>query len=316
MEMAYDYSKILVTGGAGFIGSHLVDRLLTHNVEVAVLDNFEGGKFENVSHHAGKKNFRLVRGDIRNYRLVNKLIRDVDAVFHQAALISVPQSIKNPVLVNEVNVNGTLNLLKASVNSNVRRFIYASSCAVYGNVETMPINEGHQLRPINPYGVSKMAAENYVRVFHKVYGLETVCLRYFNVYGPRQIHNQYSGVITQFLNSLTSSSSLKIFGDGKQTRDFIHVQNVVEANLLALKTNNVAGETFNIGTGTPNTINQLAKILLEIAGNPHIKLVHLKPRKGDIKNSVADISKAKEKLHYAPQISLREGLTELVKSLE
>lgn len=310
----YSYSTVLVTGGAGFIGSHVVDRLIEEDLKVVVLDNLQGGQLENIRQHIGKKNFRFVQGDIRDSRLVRDCVRDMDAVIHQAALVSVPESIKNPVLTNDVNVSGTLNLLKASADSNVKRFVYASSCVVYGNTEKLPIKENDSLRPVSPYGVSKLAAENYARVFYEVFGLETVCLRYFNVYGPRQLHGDYSGVITQFISQSTKNRPLVIFGDGEQTRDFVHVQDVVEANLLALRNKEIAGETFNIATGKATTINQLANMFLEITKKPHLKLTHCKPRKGDIKHSYADISKAKEKLQYTPKISLKKGLKELAKS--
>jgi len=310
----YGYSRVLVTGGAGFIGSHLVDRFLVEGLEVVALDNLQGGRIENVHQHSGKKNFHFVRGDIRDSRLVKDLVEDVDAVLHEAAIVSVPESIKNPVLTNNVNVNGTLNLLRASADSNVKRFIYASSCAVYGNVESLPIEEDEGLRPTSPYGVSKLAAENYVRVFYEVFGLETVCLRFFNVYGSRQVHNDYSGVITTFTSRSAKNLPLAIFGDGEQTRDFVHVEDVVEANMLALKNKGMAGETFNIATGIATTINQLANVLLRITRKTHLKMVHSEPRKGDIKHSFADISKAKKRLHYDPKVLLKEGLKELTKS--
>jgi len=255
-----------------------------------------------------------VRGDVRDSRFVRDLVRDVDGVVHLAALVSVPESFRDPVLTNDVNVNGTLNLLKASVGLTVRRFIYASSCAVYGNAEALPIKEDYPLKPESPYGVSKLSAENYVRIFHEIFGLETVCLRYFNVYGPRQTYNQYSGVITRFLNLSAKDRSLQVFGDGEQTRDFVHVQDIVEANMLALKNRGIAGKTFNVGTGIATTINQLANMLLEIGNKTHLKLVHSKPRKGDIKRSVADISRAKRKLHYKPKVLLKDGLKALTKS--
>ena len=310
----YGYSRILVTGGAGFIGSHLVDRLIAEDLEVVVLDNLQGGKLGNIRQHIDKKNFRFVRDDIRNSDLVKDLVRDVDAVFHHAAIVSVPQSIEDPALVNDVNVNGTLNLLKASLDSNVKRFIYASSCAVYGDVENLPIKENSELKPLSPYGVSKLAAESYVKVFYKVFGLETVCLRCFNVYGPRQVYGPYSGVITQFIDRLEKDLPLVIFGDGEQTRDFVHVRDVVEANMLTLKDRGIIGEASNIATGAATTINQLAKILLEVTHKTRLRLIHTEPRRGDIRHSVADISRAKKELRYEPRISLKEGLKELAKS--
>jgi UDP-glucose 4-epimerase len=309
----HGFSRVLVSGGAGFIGSHLVDRLLGDGFEVVVLDNLYGGRVENVKQHIGEGGFRFVRGDVRDSGLVKELVRGVDAVFHLAALVSVPESFEDPVLTNDVNVGGTLNLLRACVGSDVRRFVYASSCAVYGNAESLPTKENGRLRPISPYAVSKLAAESYVRVFYEVFGLETVCLRYFNVFGPRQVHSQYSGVMTQFLKNLKENRSLVIFGDGEQTRDFVHVKDVVEANLLALKRDGIAGETFNIATGVPTTITQLARILIEVT-RKNVKLEHSEPRKGDIKHSYADISEAKKKLQFIPNVSLREGLEEFTKS--
>jgi UDP-glucose 4-epimerase len=310
----YGYSRILLTGGAGFIGSHILDRFLQKDVEVVVLDNLCGGRLENIQQHMGEKNFRFVKGDVKDAYIVKGLIKDVDAVIHQAALVSVPESIKNPVLTNDVNVNGTLNVLKASVDSDVSRFIYASSSAVYGNAKSLPIKENYPLRPASPYGVSKLSAENYANVFFEVFGLKTVCLRYFNVYGPRQVHNDYSGVITQFISKLEKNLPLVIFGDGEQTRDFVHVQDVAEATILALK-KGIAGETFNIATGVATTINQLASTLLQVTNKTRTKLVHSEPRKGDIRDSVADISKAREKLHFNPSISLTKGLKALAKNM-
>jgi len=310
----HSYSRVLVSGGAGFIGSHTVDRLLNEDLEVVVLDNLQSGLLENINAHFSKGKFRFVRGDIRDPGLVKALVRDADAVVHLAALISVPESIRDPVLTSNVNVNGTLNLLKACVDFSVKRFVYASSCAVYGNAESLPITEACPARPESPYGVSKLIAENHVHDYHEDFSLETVCLRYFNVYGPRQIYGDYSGVITQFISRLTKDLPLVIFGDGEQTRDFVQVQDVAEANILALKNGGVAGETFNIGTGVATTINQLANILLKVADKKHLKLDHSKPRKGDIKHSVADISKARAQLGYNPEVSLKEGMTGLIKA--
>jgi len=307
--------RVLVTGGAGFIGSHIADRFFSEGFEVVVLDDLRCGRLENISGHVGERNFRFVRGDIRDSLLVGELVSSVDFVVHLAALVSVPESFRNPTLTNDVNVNGTLNLLNACVDFGVRRFVYASSCAVYGEAERLPIKEDCTAKPMSPYGVSKLTAENHVRDFHKKFGLETVCLRYFNVYGPRQVYSDYSGVITQFLNRLAQDLPLVVFGDGEQTRDFVYVKDVAEASLLALKCGEAAvGEVFNIGTGVATSINQLAHAILEVTGKRHLKIVYSKAREGDIKHSVADISKARDKLGYSSKVSLREGLRELVQS--
>jgi len=303
--------KALVTGGAGFIGSHIVDRLLEDGVGVVVLDDLSGGNVANIRHHLGKEGFRFVQGDIRDSGLVKEVVSGVDVVFHYAALVSVQQSVADPVLVNDVNVAGTLNVLTAALDSGVRRFVYASSCAVYGDSDSLPIREDHPVNPISPYGVSKLAAEGYVRTFSS--SLQTVCLRDFNVYGPRQAQNEYSGVITRFLTNLNQNRPLEIFGDGEQTRDFVHVKDVVEANLLALKEECVPGEVFNIASGEATTINQLAETLVGIASG-NVEFVHKNPRVGDIRHSYADISKAEKRLCYKPTVTLREGLRELVES--
>ena len=302
-----------MTGGAGFIGSHTVDHLLAEGVEVVVLDNLRSGRLENIRQHVNKRNFRFVRGDIRDSHLVKDLVSDVDAVIHLAALVSVPESIKDPALTYAINVNGTLNLLKASVDFGVKRFVYASSCAVYGNAENLPIKEDYPPKPLSPYASSKLTAEDYVQKYNRNFGLETVCLRYFNVYGPRQIYSDYSGVITRFINRLTNDLPLVIFSDGEQTRDFVYVTDVAEANILALKHAKAIGEIFNIGTGVATTINQLANMLLELAGKNSLETVHSEPREGDIRHSVADISKAKEKLGYCPKVSLKDGLKRLLR---
>ena len=311
--MSKSYSKILVTGGAGFIGSHIVDRLLKEGFEVTVIDNLSTGRRENIAHHQNRKNFQLVKGDIRNTALVKNVVEDVDAVFHEAALVSVPRSVENPLLANEVNVSGTLNVLKTSADANVKRFIHASSSSVYGETETLPKHEKLTSQPISPYAVSKLAAENYVKVYYEVYGLNTVCLRYFNVYGPRQTYGPYSGVITIFINRLLKNEPPIIYGDGKQTRDFTYIQDVVEANMLALTRKRAIGEVLNIATGTKTTINQLAAMLQQVMNKTNFKPTHANPRPGDIKHSYADVTKAKKLLQYNPKISLKNGLIELVK---
>ncbi len=310
--MQKKHLRILVTGGAGFIGSHLVDRLLKEGFEVTVVDNLSTGQRENITQHKDRKDFHFIKGDIQDRTLVKKAVENVDAVFHEAARVSVPKSVENPLLTNEVNVSGTLNLLEACRNSDLKRFIHASSSSIYGETEMLPKHEMQMPQPISPYAVSKLAAENYVKIYHRVYGLNTVCLRYFNVYGPRQIYSAYSGVIPIFINRLLNNEPPIIYGDGKQTRDFTFVQDVVEANMLALTKETAIGEIFNIATGTQITINQLATMLQQIMNKTDLKPEYTDPRPGDIKHSYADITKAKKLLQYEPRVFIKDGLTRLV----
>ena len=311
--MPLDFSEILVTGGAGFIGSHIVDRLLDEELKVRVLDNLSTGEKKNLAQHQNKKSFQFIEGDIRNFDLVKKAVEGVDAVIHEAALVSVTRSVEDPLLSNEINVTGTVNLLKACVDAHVKRFVLASSCAVYGDTKTLPNHENLAPKPLAPYAADKLAAENYAKVFHEVYGLETVSLRYFNVYGPRQKYGPYSGVISIFINRLLKNEPPIICGDGKQTRDFINVKDVVKANMLALSKQKVAGEVFNISTGEATTLNKLAETVQKIMDKTDLKPVHAEPRPGDIKHSYGDINKAKRNLEYTPKVQLEEGLSELVK---
>ncbi len=311
-SMVQQNSKILIAGGAGFIGSHTLDRLIKTDAEVTVLDNLYTGQIENIKQHEQNKNLHFVKGDVRNFKLVKEVVNNVDAVFNLAALVSVPKSVENPLLTNDVNVKGTLNLLKASLDSDVNRFIQASSAAVYGEPETLPVREDFSLEPLSPYAVSKIASENYARTFYKVYGLETVCLRYFNVYGPRQAYSPYSGAITIFINELLRNRPPNILGDGEQTRDFVFVEDVVSANMLALTKKSAAGEIFNISTGKATTLNRLVRLLQEITGKTNLKLVYKKSRAGDIRHSCASIEKARRFLGYEPMFPLEKGLKELV----
>lgn len=313
--MSRSYSKILVTGGAGFIGSHIVDRLLNEGFEVTVLDNLDTGHLENLNPHMDKEDFHFIQGDIRDFNLVKETMKNMDAVFHEAALASVTLSVENPVLANEINVTGTLNVLKVASDLHVKRFIFASSAAVYGDSQFPTKRENMILKPTSPYGVSKLGAEKYVELFHKVYGLETVSLRYFNVYGPRQrfdINCAYGGAITIFTNRLLKNLPPIIYGDGEQTRDFVYIQDVVEANMLALNAQKAAGEVFNIGTGTNVSLNQLTNTLKERLNRKDLKTVHADPRPTDIRHGYADITKAQKILGYNPRFSFEEGLTELV----
>jgi len=314
--MTHKHERILVTGGAGFIGSHIVDRLTKEGFEVTVMDNLDTGRLENIAHHENKKKFHFVRGDIRNFALVKKTLRDVDAVFHEAALASVTRSVKDPILTNDVNVGGTLNLLKASSDLGVKRFVFASSAAIYGDAETPLKKEDMATNPTSPYGVSKLAAENYVRVFYRAYGLETVCLRFFNVYGPRQnvdIQGAYGGAISIFIKRILERLPPTIYGDGKQTRDFVYVEDVVEANMLALKKKNARGEVFNVASGKKISVKQVAETLKEIMDKKDLKTVYTGPRPTDIRHGYADISKATKILGYHPKFPVKEGLTQLVK---
>ena len=305
-------SKALVTGGAGFIGSHLVDKLMEKGFEVVVLDNFSTGNLENLRSHLGKENFCIIRGDVRNKADVKKAAKDVDYIFHLAAIISVELSIKNPSLVNEVNVYGTLNILEESLKLNLKRFVYLSSCAVYGNPVYLPIDEEHPTKPLSPYGVSKLTAEHYCRIFYEIYGVQTVCLRLFNVYGPRQSSGPYSGVITKFVGCLKRRKPLVIFGDGEQTRDFIYVDDVIDAILSASESKKCSGEIINIGSGKETSINELAKILVEIFGYKEVKPKYANAKPGDIRRSCANLTKAKKLLNFKPKISLEEGLRRVV----
>ena len=302
--------RVLVTGGAGFIGSHLVDKLVEKGFQVRVLDDLSTGSLDNLEHSLNRIEF--IKADVRDVDSVRKALEGVDVVVHEAAVTSVPRSIEDPLTVSQVNVEGTLNLLRACVERKVRRFVYASSSSVYGDLPTLPKREDYELRPKSPYAVSKYAGEKYCLVFHEVYGLETVALRYFNVYGPRQRYGPYSGVITIFINRALRGEPPIIYGDGKQTRDFIYVEDVVEATIKALEKEDVAGEVINVAAGSPVTINRLAELILEIVGIDNLKPIYTVERKGDIKHSFADITKAKSLLGWSPKVNLVEGLRRTV----
>jgi UDP-glucose 4-epimerase len=309
------YQKILVTGGAGFIGSHIADKLMKEDFDVTVVDDLHTGSLTNINLHRDKSNFHFVEGDIRDINLVRKTLKDVDVVFHEAALANVSLSVKDPIATDQINVEGTLNVLKASCDLDIKRFIFASSAAVYGNTGSPQKKEDDHLNPTSPYGVSKLAAETYVRLFQKLYGLRTFSLRYFNVYGPRQrvdVQGSYGGVISIFINRILKNMPPIICGDGEQTRDFVYIDDVVEANMLAMNSEKETGEAFNIGTGKNTSINRVAEILKHIMNKEDLEDIHTEPRPTDIKHGYADISKAKKILRYEPQFSMEEGLTALV----
>ena len=300
--------RVLVTGGAGFIGSHVVDVLLGRGDEARVLDDLSSGSLENLRAHTSNPAFRFIRGDIRDIETVKLALEGVDALVHEAALISVPFSFENPNLVDDVNVRGTFALLKACSSMGVKRFVQASSCAVYGKQTKLPIGEGAEPKPLSPYARSKLEAERRCLAFHEREGLETVCLRYFNVYGPRQVGGEYGGVMVKFAERLRSNLPPIIYGDGKQTRDFIHVDDVVSATLLALERGGVAGEVINVGSGEAVSINELCEIFLKLSGKTHLTPTYEPPRVGEIGHSQADLWKAKKLLGFEPRVPLEEGV--------
>jgi len=306
-------SLYLVTGGAGFIGSHVVEELVARGEQVRVLDNFSTGKRANLAAWADR--VEVLDGDIRNLATVQAAMRDVQCVLHQAALPSVPRSIEDPLTSNAVGVDGTLNVLWAAKAAGVRRVVYASSSSVYGNVPVSPKHEGLTPAPASPYAVAKLAAEHYCGVFHAVYGLETVALRYFNVFGPRQDPDSpYAAVIPIFLSKLARGEQPLIHGDGLQTRDFTFVKNVVQANLLACAAPAAAaGQAMNAACGESITLCDLVAMLNELLGTtitPHFG----PPRAGDVKHSLADNTRAKALLGYTPRFSFREGLAQTVQA--
>jgi UDP-glucose 4-epimerase len=301
--------RYLVTGGAGFIGSHIAEALLAEGHAVRVLDNLSSGHEENLDGLA----VEFVRGDIRDLAAVRAAAAGVDGVFHEAALVSVPESVEKPVENHEINVTGTLNVLVAAREAGVRRLVLASSAAVYGENPELPKREDMLPEPVSPYALGKIAGEYYLRVFADLYGVETAALRYFNVYGPRQDpRSMYSGVISKFADVLAAGDTPTIFGDGGQTRDFVFVKDVVRANLLAMRSARAGkGEVFNVGTGRKTSLLELLDALSGIFGRK-TEPKFAPPRAGDIRHSVADISRAGEILGYRPQTALAEGLRALV----
>jgi len=307
-----DKMKILVTGGAGFIGSHVVDRLVKEGYSVRVIDDLSSGKIKNIRAHLDSGKVTFAKGDIRDVSFVRENLRDINAVLHFAAMISVPISIKNPKLTFDVNLLGTLNLLESCVEAQVNRFVFISSCAVCGDPATLPVSEDTPPNPISPYAESKLIGERYCTGFQERGLLSSVILRFFNVYGPRQGMNDYSGVITRYIDHISRKEPLVIYGDGLQTRDFVNVNDIASAVLAAMKLEDAVGQVFNVGSGKPTSINKLAKTLLELSGED-VEIIYEKARPGDIKDSYADISKAKKLLCYEPQFLLTEGLSVLLR---
>jgi nucleoside-diphosphate-sugar epimerase len=299
-------NKYLVTGGAGFIGSHIAEELVNKGFFVRVVDNFLTGKEENIATFLD--GIELVRGDIRDIELCREVVKDVDYVLHQAALPSIPRSLEDPLLTNSINIEGTLNVLLASRESSVKKVVFASSSSVYGDDEHLPQKEGLEGSPLSPYAVSKKAGEKYCQVFTTIYGLPTVCLRYFNVFGPRQDRSsEYAAVIPIFITCILADVAPVIHGDGEQSRDFTYVANVVEANLKAAHAHDVSGQVLNLGNGVRTSVNDLAKTLMKLT-NKDIEPVHEEERPGDVRHSIADISRARALLDYTPRVSLDDGL--------
>ena len=302
--------RYIVTGGAGFIGSHIVQALAERGDEVVVIDNLFTGRLENIQPFLAKKNVWFVKGSIKDIALLSDLFASADGVFHQAAIPSVPRSVADPVATNEANVSGTLNVLVAARDCRVPGVVFASSSSVYGDTAELPKHEGMTPAPLSPYAVSKLAGEQYMRVFSDVFGIRTVSLRYFNVFGPRQDPtSQYAAVIPAFIGHVLARTSPTIYGDGEQTRDFTYVRDVVQANIRAMESS--AQGVFNVAYCQRTSLKELAALIMEITGNA-VKITYEPARAGDIRDSLADISRAKGAFGYKPEYTVKSGLEETV----
>jgi UDP-glucose 4-epimerase len=298
--------RYVVTGGAGFIGSNTVDALVKRGHSVVVLDDLSAGKEENLAEVRNK--ITLMKGSITDIEFVRKAMHEAEYVLHLAARTSVPRSVKDPIESNRINIDGTLNVLVAARDAKVKRIVFAASSSAYGETPTLPKVETMRPMPISPYGVTKFVGELYLQTFGRCYGLENVCLRYFNVFGPRQDPGSpYSGVLAKFCTAFLEETQPGIFGDGEQTRDFTYVENAVQANLLACEAPNVSGKVFNVGVGGRVSLNQVVEVLAKISGN-RLEVKYDPPRDGDIRDSQADITQARELLGYDPQVDFEEGL--------
>jgi len=298
--------RYVVTGGAGFIGSNTVDELVKRGHGVVVLDDLSAGKEENLAEVRNKITF--MKGSITDLETVQKAMQQADYVIHLAARTSVPRSVKDPLETNRANVDGTLNVLVAARDNKVKRVVYAASSSAYGETPTLPKSETMQPVPISPYGVSKYVGEVYAYAFGRCYGLETVCLRYFNIFGPRQDPDSpYSGVLSRFATAFLDGEPPVVFGDGEQTRDFTYVENAVQANVLACEAPGISGRVFNVGTGSRVSLNQTLGLLRDISGK-NLQAKYESAREGDIRDSQADIAQAREGLGYEPTVEFAEGL--------
>jgi len=308
------FGRVLVTGGAGFIGSHLVDTLVESSVKPTVLDDLSTGRMKNLANNLKNQRINFVEGDIRTKSTADCVLDQREVVFHLAAITSVPFSVEHPEVTHEVNVDGTRNLLEVCLRRGVERFVYVSTSAVYGDPKYLPIDEEHPLDPISPYAESKLKAERLCIEFQEVYGLEVTILRPFNVYGPRQRNDQYAGVIAKFIERLRGGQPPVIYGDGLQTRDFIYVTDAVRALLLASESDDAVGKIFNVATGVSTTILELAQLLMEMLGADGVRPELASGRQGDIRHSYADIGRARSRLGFEPQVALKEGLSKLLGS--
>jgi nucleoside-diphosphate-sugar epimerase len=305
-------SKYLVTGGAGFIGSNIVKELLSRGEQVRVLDNYSTGKRDNLFPFKDNRDLEIFEGDLRSFHIVRDAVKGVDYVLHQGALPSVPRSIKDPITTNDVNINGTLNVLEASKEFGVKRVVFASSSSVYGNSETMPKVETMPVAPLSPYALTKYAGERYCQIYFQLYGLETVCLRYFNVFGPNQDPtSQYSAVIPKFIKMMKEGIRPVIYGDGSQSRDFTYVSNNVEANILACTVPGIGGEVFNIACGERYTLTDLVDSINLLIGKK-IEPVFHDIRPGDVKHSLAGIKKAKDIIDFKVKVTFTQGIRLLI----
>jgi len=312
-NLTLELKRVLVTGGAGFIGSHLAEELVNKNLHVTVLDNLSSGKIENIERLFNRDNFVFIQGDMRNERTLFEILRGIDVVFHEAAMVNVDESIEFPKVYADVNINGTLNLLEAARRADVERIVFASSSSVYGDNSSTHINEDAHLNPSSPYALTKLVSERYCLLYQELYGLKTVILRYFNVFGPRQnTISPYAGVIPRFIWRIMKGQPPEIYGDGEQTRDFVHVKDVLQANILAATSEKAVGEIFNIGSGEPTSINCVASTIIKLVGNQKLQPIYTRKRKGDIPYSCANIEKVKKLLKYQPKIRLVEGLKSLL----
>jgi len=315
MSAPVQYGRVLVTGGAGFVGSHLVDTLTNDGVEVRVLDNLSTGQSDYLKPLMGTDKMQFIEGDLRDEGKVKAAVKDVEAVFHLAAITSVPYSVQYPEVTRQVNVEGTRTVLEACLREGVEQVINVSSCAVYGEPKYLPVDEGHPTNPISPYAETKLAAEQLCREFREASGLKTMVLRPFNMYGSRMRKDQYGGVIARFAEQLRVQKPPIIYGDGEQTRDFLHVEDAVRAMRLVLGRNQAVGRTLNIASGSPTSINQLAGLMTRLFGASGVKPQYRQARAGDIQQSYANIEAAKTVLGFQPRLDITAGLQQTFKQI-